>query len=237
VSRGLDGAADGRWILAFDTATTEAVVALRELTGRGGTVVDRWPAGFRHGEELLARIDRLSAATGVGLGDAMAVAVGTGPGAFTGLRVGVATAKGLAHALGVPLIGIATTTAILAAARAGGVEDPIGLFLPAGPSDLVVVATDRAGRASAARRLGPGDEAGLVAGSTVVAVDLVGRLDDAASAAGEAARSGLGAALAELAVARLAVGAVDDLAALVPEYVTLPRGVTREGGQVTLARG
>ena len=49
-----------------------------------------------------------------------AVVVGTGPGAFTGLRVGIATAKGLAHALRRPIIGISTADALLADAPEGG---------------------------------------------------------------------------------------------------------------------
>ena len=43
-----------------------------------------------------------------------AIVVGTGPGAFTGLRVGIATAKGMAHALGVPIVGVSTADALLA---------------------------------------------------------------------------------------------------------------------------
>ena len=68
--------------------------------------------------------------------------------------------------------------------------------------------------------------------TTLVAVDLAGRAPDDALARGETARAKLGASLIALGAARLAAGDVDDLAGLVPEYVTLPRGVTTEGGEV-----
>lgn len=223
-------------ILAFDTATTQAVVAVRASGAVRPLIVDRWAAGYRHGEELLGRIDRSLGAASVGLRDLGAVAVGTGPGAFTGLRVGVATAKGLAHGLGIPIVGIATSAALLAATRVAGSSDPIALFLPAGPTDRVLVVTDRSGRAGSPRRISPTDDVMLDPATTVVAVDLEGRSDPAASAAGDRARDGLGAALVELATTRLAAGSVDDLATLVPEYVTLPRGVSHEAGVVTLGR-
>jgi hypothetical protein len=73
----------------------------------------------------------------------------------------------------------------------------------------------------------------MATGETLVAIDLEGRADDAALARGEAARAGLGAALIALGAARLASGDVDDLAALVPEYVTLPRGVRGDSGEVS----
>jgi hypothetical protein len=76
-------------------------------------------------------------------------------------------------------------------------------------------------------------EPDLDAGALLVAVDLDGRAPADAVARGEAARAGLGAALVTLGAARLAAGDVDDLARLVPEYVTLPRGVRAEGGEVT----
>ena len=58
-----------------------------------------------------------SASTGATLGG---LVVGTGPGAFTGLRVGIATVKGLAYALDLPVVGVPTGEALLAAARAPG---------------------------------------------------------------------------------------------------------------------
>jgi tRNA threonylcarbamoyladenosine biosynthesis protein TsaB len=156
--------------------------------------------------------------------------VGTGPGTFTGLRVGLATAKGLAHGLGIPIVGIATSAALLdAAAVALGLSSTAGLALvvPAGPQDRVLVA------AGGPVRLAAGEEPELAAGTTLVAVDLAGRAPDEACALGDRALAGLGAALLRLGARRLAAGAADDLAGLVPEYVTLPRGIERERGEVT----
>jgi hypothetical protein len=81
-----------------------------------------------------------------------------------------------------------------------------------------------------------GTDPDLEADEVLVAIDLEGRADEDALERGEAARAGLGAALVELGAARLAAGDADDLARLVPEYVTLPRGVRAETGEVAWSR-
>lgn len=219
-------------ILVIDTATTHAVIALGSpdgtlLTERG------WVAGYRHGEELLARIEELLAGVGQAASELGGIVVGTGPGAFTGLRVGLATAKGLAYALGLPIAGVATGDALLAAAAAAIPEDPghggprgagvvSGLVLvqPAGPSDLVLT---RPGEPS--RIVPGGTDPGVRPDERVVAVDVPGRADPSALALGEVAVAGLAASLLRAGAGRLAAGQPDDLARLVPEYVSLPRGV------------
>jgi tRNA threonylcarbamoyl adenosine modification protein YeaZ len=224
-------------LLAFDTATTVAVVALGDAEGRL-LAETSWTAGYRHGEELLARIDALLSGAGVELGALAGIVVGTGPGAFTGLRVGLATAKGLAHGLGIPIVGVATSTALLrAAADADGPEGPgpgspgpFVLLLPAGPSDRILVL------AGTPRLLVRETEPDVGVGARLVAVDLAGRAPSDAVERGERARSGLAAALVRIGVGRMAAGATDDLAALVPEYVTLPRGVHSEAGAVEWSR-
>lgn len=219
-------------ILALDTATSVAVVALGDQDG-GLVAESTWTAGHRHGEELLARIDRLLAETGTDLPELGAIVVGTGPGAFTGLRVGLATAKGLAHGLGIPIVGVSTGIALLDALAGNGPAPPgsFALLLPAGPSGRILV--DPTGRAS----LGPDDdEAGLDPRWTTVAIDLPGRAREDALARGELARGRLARSLLALGAASLRAGRFADLATLVPEYVSLPRGVRAERGEVAWSR-
>ena len=213
-------------LLAIDTSGTSALVALGEADG---TLIAerRWAAGYRHGEELLARIDEMLGSAGVALTDLGGIVVGTGPGAFTGMRVGLATAKALARGLGVAIAGVPTSEALLrAASLAAGLEGtPAVLLLPAGPSDRVVV---WGGQASLVRG---GQEPELEPGAVVVAVDLPDRAPPEAIALGERAEGGLAAALLKLGADRIAAGG-DDVSMLVPEYVTLPRGVAVARGEV-----
>ncbi len=218
-------------VLVIDTATTSAVVALGTIDGEL-LAVDEWEAGHRHAEELLVRIADLLARAGIGRpgpGALAGIVAGSGPGGYTGLRVGLATAHGLARAAAAPLVGIPTGLALAAAARAGGAVAPGGevvLLLPAGPVGRYLV---RAGIAT----LAPPDQpmADLPPGAVLVAVDLEGRAPEEAAARGTMARAGLAAALLDLGSARLRAGA-DDGAALAPEYVTMPRGVTTAAGEV-----
>jgi hypothetical protein len=210
-----------RAILAIDTATSRVVIA----TGSPDGVTDgvsTWVAGYRHGETLLRSISRFLGEQNIRRSRLSGIVVGTGPGAFTGLRVGLATAKGLAHGLGIPLAGVSTAEALLASA---GVERGV-LLLPAGPSDRLVV---RAG--SPAVPLPAGNEPNLGAGETLIGLDLEDRAPSEALELGERARAALGQALIRLGAARLAemaagTGAArNELETLVPDYVTLPRGV------------
>jgi tRNA threonylcarbamoyladenosine biosynthesis protein TsaB len=90
--------------LAIDTATAQVGVAV----GRDGRVVGevRIDGARRHAEELAPAIDYLRRETGVRLDQLACIAVGTGPGLYTGLRVGVTTARTLAQVLDVPVVGI-----------------------------------------------------------------------------------------------------------------------------------
>jgi tRNA threonylcarbamoyladenosine biosynthesis protein TsaB len=75
-----------------------------------------------HSERLLPALEWLLATLGHALGDIAAVAVSQGPGSFTGLRSGIATAKGLAFSLRVPLYGVSTLDALAANAPAGDTD-------------------------------------------------------------------------------------------------------------------
>ena len=225
---------DGRRsaILAIDTATTRIVVA----TGSPDGVLDgfsTWTAGYRHGETLLPAIGRFLGEQNIRRSRLIGIVVGTGPGAFTGLRVALATAKGLAHGLRIPIVGISTAEALLAAAGAsvGSAAARPVLVLPAGPSDRILV---RAG--GAPELLVAGADPALADDEALVAIDLEERADAPALERGEAARAGLGAALIDLGATRLRRDEADDLGRLVPEYVSLPRGVTAETGEVSWSR-
>ena len=214
---------DARPLLVLDTATREAVVGVAGPDGELAAV-ERWTAGYRQGEELLARVENALAAAGTALAGLGGIVVGTGPGAFTGLRVGIATAKGLAHAASLPIAGVSTGEALLRAAatdagEAASDRTALVLVLPAGPSDRVVC---RPGSSPAL--LPGGEEPDLRPGELLVALDLEGRAPDDALRRGTAAREALARALVTLGAERLRAGG-DDLARLVPEYVTLPRGV------------
>jgi len=219
-----------RAILALDTSTSRVIVALGTPDGEP-LGLTWWAADHRHGEQLLPSIGRVLGEANVRRSRLEAIVAGTGPGAFTGLRVGLATAKGLAHGLGRPLVGVATSQALIeAAAAAEGIPAArIVLLLPAGPSDRVVARLGTPARLIA----GGTDVDGLRGDDVLVAVDLDGRAPIDAVERGARARDGLGEQLLRLGAARLATHGADDLAGLVPEYVTLPRGVAAAVGEVT----
>ena len=96
-------------ILAFDTATAATTVALAD----GNDVLehrDDPPGGTRprHTSRLMPLIVEVLDEAGVGWGQLDRIAVGVGPGTFTGLRIGVSTARALAEATDVELVGIST---------------------------------------------------------------------------------------------------------------------------------
>lgn len=225
---------DGRRhaILALDTGTSEVVVALGSPAGKP-LGLSRWAAGYRHGEQLLPSISRLLGEANVRRSRLDGIVVGTGPGAFTGLRVGLATAKGLAHGLSIPIVGVATADALIAAA-ARTEEVPatsVVLLLPAGPSDRVACR-----RGMPPRLLPGGVEPEVGPDDHLVAVDLDGRAPAPAAEAGHRAHAAFGRELLRIGAERLVRGEADDLERLVPEYVTLPRGLRAATGEMAWSR-
>lgn len=207
-------------VLAVDTSTRASIVVL----GSGEPVtVSRRDVQHRHGSHLLEQIDEVLAEAGRSLADIGALGVGTGPGSFTGLRVGLATLKTLAYARELAMVGVRSSDALRQAGTDVGAAADAAVVLPAGARDHYLA---RAGEDP--RLIAPGELAEAVAGRPVLAVDM-----DAEPLGAEAARLGAAAmramprALLALARARLDAGESDDVAALTPAYVALPRGVKR----------
>ena len=229
-----------RYLLALDTATRHPTLA---LIGPDTDVVGerQWESRHRHGEQLLEELDQLLAAVGAHVRDLHGVIAGIGPGSFTGLRIGLATAKTIAYSLEVPVLGVSTTQALALAVNDEETgRTTFAVTLPAGATDRyvhrVTVEGDDVREDGAPQLVVPGaafNEA--IADALVVAVDL----DDAEDishedeARGARALRGLASALARLGTRALAEGRKDDVARLVPAYVALPRGIAKAAAEMT----
>lgn len=209
------------WLLAIDTSSDRAGLALFD-----GEALHEcaWPADRRQTTEVPPRIAELLAGAGLAPADLGGVAVAIGPGTFTGLRVGLSLAKGLAMAARVPIVGVSTLrAAALPWTRAGRSAVAV---LPAGRGRLV---WQRFGGGAPEGEPVNGTPAELMAtlgqgGEDVVAGELPPAVRDALAGApvpvlaepGLASRVG---AVARLGWEALAAGRVDDLASLEPVYV------------------
>jgi len=96
-------------ILAFDTSAAHCAAAL--LLGDRIILRDE-PMDKGQAERLIPLLEEVLAEGGIGWGDLRALAVGTGPGNFTGVRIAVAAARGLALGLGIPAVGVTRLEAL-----------------------------------------------------------------------------------------------------------------------------
>lgn len=129
-------------VLAFDTATRATSVALDEFELR-----DDPPPGVRprHTTRLMPLIVEVLERTSTEWPELDRIAVGVGPGTFTGLRIGVATARALSRARGIPLVGVSTLESLALNAGGGNVERRAD-----GPEAVVAVLDARRGEVFAA---------------------------------------------------------------------------------------
>ena len=109
-------------LLAFDTATPYVTVALHD--GTDVVTERRSDQRMKHGEQLAPLIEEVMADVGIVRQDLTAIAVGVGPGPFTGLRVGLVTARTLAFVLEIPVYGVCSLDVVALEAALGG--NPVG---------------------------------------------------------------------------------------------------------------
>jgi len=217
-------------ILSIDTTSVAGSVALSE--GEALIAQEQQGASGTHSEKLIASIDHLLEVAAWDRTDIEGIAVAVGPGSFTGLRIGLATAKGLAMALGLPLAGASSLQSLALNGR--GFEGVVVPLIDARRGEIY---------ASAARVAPDGTMHIMMEECVLPPGELLERLSgikgelllvgDGAIAYGETLSSGLGSRariaggsqvrpqainLAALTVERLAAGG-DDLASVGPNYI------------------
>jgi tRNA threonylcarbamoyladenosine biosynthesis protein TsaB len=220
-------------ILAFDTATPATAVAVWAPDGPQVERRDDPAPGERprHAERLLALAESALAQAGATWADVERLAVGIGPGGFTGLRLGVATARALAQGRGLPVVGVSSLEAL-----AAGVTAALG---GAAPAMVAAVIDARRGEVFAAAwrdgvpvlepaALAPDALAERLQAGTVAVGDGAVRFREQLERAGVAVPADGSPAhrLSALAVARLAQGREPaDRDALLPDYRREPDAV------------
>ncbi len=193
-------------VLGLDTATRGCAAGLVDAGGLVGDIL--WALPERHSVALAPTVERLLREAGASPADLDGVAVGLGPGSFTGVRIGVSFAKAMAYGLGRPLAGVSTLDAL--ALNAAGAAGLVCAALDARRQNLFAALYQPGAGASWPSRL---------AGPWFVSVtDLLERL--AAGAPGPVAFVGDGALRHAGRIERR----LGDAARVMPEPVAWPRG-------------
>jgi tRNA threonylcarbamoyladenosine biosynthesis protein TsaB len=217
-------------LLAIDTSTAWAGVCLFDAERR--RIVDErvWHTGTSHTEQLIPTIDWALRQHGLAPSDLSAIAVAVGPGTFNGVRVAVSTAKMLARARGLPLVGVDTLEIYAAQARGSGLL--VRPLLSAARGEAAT-ALWRSGstleRIEDDRIAGPDELFHTPTEPTLFTGELtddwraaVAGLGPTALLATSAQAVRRPAVLAELALARIEAGQLDDAAALQAIYLRPP---------------
>ena len=202
-------------IIAIESASSDPSLALASADGEA-FAADGWTGEGRQASELLPRLLVLLARAGRELREATALAVGVGPGSFTGLRVSMSLAKGMALALRVPLVGVPSLTAWLEAEPRAG-----GAVARAGAQDAYLLMRGEV----EPRIVAAAELAGLVEGSPLAAPsELAAAFDLPRDAAATRGGLGGGAARGARLSRRSEGGRPDDARAVV---LRAPRGTSR----------
>jgi tRNA threonylcarbamoyladenosine biosynthesis protein TsaB len=209
-------------VLVIDTATAATVVGVAvadQLVERRHDPLDGERPG--HVSQVLALAEAALAAAGTDLASMERIGVGVGPGSFTGLRIGIATARALAHATGLPLAAVST----LGALAVGAGDEPVLAVLDARRGEAFVALWQDGRQVSAPRAVKPEDLHDAAAGAVLAVGDGAVRFRERLEPAGVTVPQD-GSPLHRVGAAglvRLARQApVVDRDALLPDYVRSP---------------
>jgi tRNA threonylcarbamoyladenosine biosynthesis protein TsaB len=227
-------------ILGINTSTLKGSVAL--MSENGLVCEYMLDVQITHSERLLPSIDRLLQESGVGLPDLSGVAVSVGPGSFTGLRIGLATAKGLALAASLRLWGIPTLEAMarnlpfcrypicpLLNARKGEVYWALYGFVG---GELRQMEEEKVSPPEVMARQIQSETVFLGDGSVDYRAQIEEILREKALFAPMAARNVRASVIAEMGMERLRRGEQDDLASLVPRYIRHSEAEIKRGIEI-----
>jgi tRNA threonylcarbamoyladenosine biosynthesis protein TsaB len=146
-------------VLALDTALAACSAAVFD-TANGGLIASESLLMARgHAEALMPLIERVMKKSGVAFAELERIVVTTGPGSFTGLRVGIAAARGLGVATKIPVVGVTTLSAYAAPYLAADDQIPVVVAIDARHDHVYLQVFGAGGRTLIAPRLAPLNEA------------------------------------------------------------------------------
>jgi len=221
-------------IIAADTSTTKGSVAVTGADGEVHTL--QLDPGTPHSQTLLPGIESILAASGLARGKVDIIAVGIGPGAFTGLRVGLATLKGWSAAAGIPMVPVISLDAVALPVLGGGVPVMVVMDarkgelytavypsfdedgMPVRPGNIELLSTDEAA-GKVAQCLTSGE---ICLAGTGVPYLLEKGLDRSLSVEDGGERVPLASDILAIASVKARLGMTVDATAIIPSYVRPP---------------
>ena len=222
-------------LLAIDTALSACSAAVLDTEHGGIVASESLPMVRGHAEALMPLLQRVMNEARLGFGDIDRIAVTTGPGSFTGLRVGIAAARGLALAADKPAVGLSTLSAYAAPHMAADEKLPVVAAIDARHGQVYLQVFAPGARASTTPRLAPLREAVQAAAATPSCI--VGSAAHAVAAAlstGDAAPAAVDARAApDIAwVARMGAVVPEDQSPLKPQYLRAPDAQPQNAAQL-----
>jgi tRNA threonylcarbamoyladenosine biosynthesis protein TsaB len=160
-------------LLAFDTSSAAVTVALAEPTSGEVVASSSTVDALRHGELLAPAIADALAAAGCRPGDLTRIAVGVGPGPFTGLRIGLVTARTMADVLGIDVVGVCSLDIL---ARQSSLNQPVAVATDARRKEIYWALYDGPAADGSRRRLeGPAVDQPAVVAHVLAGLPVIGR--------------------------------------------------------------